>query len=611
MLTITVKDESLITDKIKQLTVDDWSSVLKFLNDILENNSLLVLDEKKSPVVNKLRDMMKKNKEENEKIVQELKDENMKLSNSLQEMKTKLLNITSCEEFVSLINEQKKIINDNFSGKIALLEEKNAYQKQLLEKAQQDMTSLNEVHTQETKKIVHEITNVHDKMLTQVGDEITKFNELHMKKFYEYKSYSDERNETQTQYATELKKLLEIKSKEYEEMSKQLDDLKETLSSVYKFFNGSNQEKGDMGETIVKNFLTSNTMFVEAIVQDTSGFEASGDIKFTWKKLKTLIEVKNKKVITRDDIMKFVRDVEQSVDINSGIFISVGEAKTLPDRNQYPVQMEFVRNIPVFYIVGPPPFLIPVILALEKIISSADNKTQDNEKLVSTLRTFYDCVKGQIEFLDKLIVMTRKNLRQLEKRKVEIMSKFSPVETDTRIQMLLFNDEDSSENSDEEITIETKTQITNETKNKVDDTDQDKKPDLSGASLDIIYDRYIKFLNNLRCTDLSNKSFLETLSNRKEVNSILSKYNTKNFKDICNEKLLSELITADRQQKISSLLTEGKRLTMKLLTDEKILLPKNMRQLSRAFPDVLVSIKNKFSPKNCNDDEKSGDASIN
>ena len=109
----------------------------------------------------------------------------------------------------------------------------------------------------------------------------------------------------------------------------------------------SNNEKGTTGEQSIISILKTD-MFIDAVIEDVSGIAAMGDILFKWRNIKCLIEVKNKQSLTKNDMDKFIRDIQQSTVINCAIFISL-KTNEFPNRSRIPIQVDMHGNIPIVY----------------------------------------------------------------------------------------------------------------------------------------------------------------------------------------------------------------------------------------------------------------------
>jgi hypothetical protein len=187
---------------------------------------------------------------------------------------------------------------------------------------------------------------------------------------------------------------------------------------ILKFYGGTNMEKGNLGENFVENLLKDNT-FSDAIIEDVSGKTAAGDRLFRWRKLKCLIEVKNKRKLTRDDIEKFIRDVTTSTEtnkINCGLFISL-LTNEYPGRSRELIQVDYINHVPVIFIyVTDQNQIIYALTCLEKLINT-DNK--DSTKEIKLLSNYFVNYKNYVEEsqknTEKMIQLREKELKYLRK----------------------------------------------------------------------------------------------------------------------------------------------------------------------------------------------------
>ncbi len=200
-----------------------------------------------------------------------------------------------------------------------------------------------------------------------------------------------------------------------------LDSLDTKLTPMLKHYGGSNNERGTSGENMIYNLITTENTYLDAIVEDTSGQTARGDIMFSWRQLKCLIEVKNKKTLTKkDDMDKFIRDIESSIDskhkINCAIFVSI-DTDIIPGRNRDIIQLEFVRNIPVIYIYTPPPCkeIHYAISCLEKIINTKVSTNEQEKELQAHFKNYYNHIITYQKYFEKTLDTKRKEIVTLTK----------------------------------------------------------------------------------------------------------------------------------------------------------------------------------------------------
>lgn len=186
---------------------------------------------------------------------------------------------------------------------------------------------------------------------------------------------------------------------------------------ILKFYGGTNMEKGNLGENFVENLLKDNT-FSDAIIEDVSGKTGAGDRLFKWRKLKCLIEVKNKRKLTKDDMEKFTRDVTssaESLNINSGIFISL-LTNEYPGRSREIIQIDFINNVPVIFIyVTDQNQIIYALTCLEKLINTDTDNTKEVKMLANYFVNYKNYVSESQKNTEKMIQLRERELKYLRR----------------------------------------------------------------------------------------------------------------------------------------------------------------------------------------------------
>src|SRR5690606_23491181 len=90
----------------------------------------------------------------------------------------------------------------------------------------------------------------------------------------------------------------------------------------------------------------------ERIENMTAGHKA--DIRFDWKSLKAIIEVKNKNILTKEDNLKFERDIVESLQssdpVNCALFVSLKTNEFNFRRCHDNLQLDMYNGIPVIYL---------------------------------------------------------------------------------------------------------------------------------------------------------------------------------------------------------------------------------------------------------------------
>jgi hypothetical protein len=207
--------------------------------------------------------------------------------------------------------------------------------------------------------------------------------------------------------------------------------IQQTLEPINKLMFGIAEQKGTLGEALVENMIREDSRFDDAIIKDTSGISESCDRFLTWKSLKCLIEVKNKKIITTQDINKFERDIRSSIDstmnINSAIFISLLTSK-FPNKSHEPFQIEIINNIPVIYIhIINKKDISYALLCLEKIISHLNPVNSINETLMEYLKDYYNTLQIITGDISKDIKAREKEIKLMSQRYNVYLDKFEKI----------------------------------------------------------------------------------------------------------------------------------------------------------------------------------------
>lgn len=369
-----------------------------------------------------LKDHYKKQLKTQRKEIEE--EYRLNSANSIQANKLSLQEEIESKD--SVIKALKKQLNDlqtnitQFDSErlIPLQKQIDIYRKQLHEQQMQYVNNLSE----EKAKVVSLIESKYEEQLqltrqqatSEVHELISKYNS-EIKTLYE--KHNKELNKTREQADQRTAEQIAALTEQYNSKNNLQDDLFKRLEPIVKFYGGTNSEKGDGGEVSIKNILTTINTYDDAIVEDVSGQTASGDILFTWKKMKCLIEVKNKSKLVRDDIDKFIRDVNQSVDkINCAIFVSL-QSNQFPGRSREIMQLDYINGVPVIYTYMPPPSkeIHFAIACLERVIQTYEVTTGYQEELQRHFINYYANVLEYQKFFDQELRKSQREVKALTK----------------------------------------------------------------------------------------------------------------------------------------------------------------------------------------------------
>ncbi len=197
------------------------------------------------------------------------------------------------------------------------------------------------------------------------------------------------------------------------------EQINETLKPIVKFYTGTNMEKGISGESIIYNTLRTDDRYAEAIIEQTAGQTARGDIYFRWRKLRCLIEVKNKFTIEKVDLEKFTRDIKESAElnlINCGIFFSL-QTDYFPNKPREPVLIEFIDAIPVIYIhVQNISDIRYSISCLEKIVITNSTTSEQTDILIRHFKNYHATLTAIKEYFQRALKTKQAELRHIVKQ---------------------------------------------------------------------------------------------------------------------------------------------------------------------------------------------------
>ena len=358
---------------IAQIAPKEWQSILDFIDGAImsgiarnasdmDNSSIFyALEQKHAAAQSELKNTCESM---NEALIRAAA--NIKMNNSI---------IENLTEQIKKLNEAAAT---TYSTQIApLYEQINDLRYKLTISATEEKERLNKIH-------IEEISHIEAKYEAQIERRIKEITSIYERQIEESRSIS-----------------IELKS-HITDLADQGEVLKK-LDPIVKFYEGSNTEKGNIGESAISAILTES--YQEAIIEDVSSQAATGDIFFNWRRLKCLIEVKNKNKIVKDDIDKFLRDVAQCSEtskINCAIFISLRTDK-LPGRSRELLQLEYHNGVPIIYTYMPPPSkeIYYAVACLDKILSIEGNNI--NEEIEQHFINYYNhLIKYQLYFETEL-----------------------------------------------------------------------------------------------------------------------------------------------------------------------------------------------------------------
>ncbi len=407
---IQVKESIANNPIIKTFTYDNWNILLDYAISLYDSygNIQKLLSSENQP-------------DNTDLIILELKKKNIELNTEILTFKDKY-NVEIERKLNTASQEERKRYNDKLTR--FMVENRQDIENEYKDKLTHvndllELSRINEAKLAQKIRENYETENAKYKIESE--HENTKLNDtikiLEERLLSERTNTSRELNKVIESYATEMKNLYD-KNKDKDQMnnitfinkfdqqSSAINNIIEELKPIKKYFVGTNDEKGKGGENRIEQILLQNARFTDAIITNTSKQADEGDMHFAWNKMKCIIEIKNKKILTKDDITKFRNNIFSSNNANCGIFVSLITHHFSSIMRDY-IQFDLVDHKPLVYIyLQKNEDLDYAILSLSHIL----NKSKDNS---STIDDF-------IIYLNKYTTLLKTLLVNLETRKKKI-----------------------------------------------------------------------------------------------------------------------------------------------------------------------------------------------
>jgi hypothetical protein len=426
-----------LEDKISNLRQELFES--KTNNNKLESTKIIELMDKNSTLQAKIEEMFNK--------INELKISKIQLeSNIKSELTNKYqkeineLNTNNKEKLNNLADKYQSIVDRiKEEQKNKLLELNKEQKNKLLELNREQENKLLELTKKQENKLLELNKKQENKLLELTKKQENKLLELN-------KEYSINMKEQKSNYEALINETIKNNFNRIDQ------NISTSLEPIKLFAKGDNMEKGDSGEYLIKNLLIK--YFRKAKILDTSSETSKGDMWLIMNSLRCLIEVKNKNQITKEDITKFIKDVQFNSEITCGLFISLKTSNIL-DKRDY-IYQEFVGNKPVVYIYLEYEILIQYAIALLeticKMYSKIDAKQNQQQQIVKMIginyRTFINSINDLSHMNRSLVLLSNRVIKTKSYLidQLDIMSKFyndNPTYKDASIELINEKDIDS------------------------------------------------------------------------------------------------------------------------------------------------------------------------
>lgn len=294
---------------------------------------------------------------------------------------------------------------------------------------------------------------------------------------------------------------------------KTIKDLTEQIKPIIKMYNGSNEEKGTAGEQKITSLLLEQR-YQSAKIFDTSGQSACGDIHFHWNDIKCLIEVKNKKKLTLEDIKKFERDVrnckESEKNINCAVFVSLCSSN-FPGRSREAIQLDTVNGVPVIYT-----YLSNIetfhysILCLNNLVKNTKGDSYKINTLINYYNEYARHIVNSINYFNKLIKSHETTIRSLKKEVNKLIVLDEELSSRNEFYKVQESDEIFLNNNDEkENEINKNKSLSSEINNLREE--KDKVLDLTPAGIKKSIEKVVNYYINFSLENKSNPSISDIL----------------------------------------------------------------------------------------------------
>ena len=183
------------------------------------------------------------------------------------------------------------------------------------------------------------------------------------------------------------------------------------------------QKLGEIGESEVMKFLEDE--LDEGVLNRTGSVAHQGDIQYTFEDNKVLIEVKNKGAITKNDVDKFVSDLETS-GCDGAIFVSIRDNVKIPMKGFAHAQIIPVgeKEVIVFYITefANTPMVLKSVMKLMCIMlknkkysrtENIQNTLEIVNKIMKEMSKDVENAKKHTESIKKSLLNVSNNLEKM------------------------------------------------------------------------------------------------------------------------------------------------------------------------------------------------------
>ena len=623
-LVIELNEGYIVPDVISKLTKKEWANVLEFITAMLKTHEFkgyeeaterdrreydLLLERVERDAIEEARNtkaLKERLEEECEKRISDIKSSSIaKMRDLEEECEKRISDIKSSLQtrFVKDKSEEIDYINKCYVNQIKDLKDQLAkmrnieevYENKLSEQRtliqcriskdkEEELTYINNKYEMQIK----ELKEFYSKLTNDLREEADRKRIALEKELAEKTTLNDtflqsHMNNTSLQEQLEDIKRVAMKGNEAVlSHGNKFEQLTSLLTPVAKFYSGSNSDKGNGGENIIHNILLSSENYNDAIIEDVSGQTASGDIYFAWRQLKCMIEVKNKKTITKEDMSKFERDVTElsnNKKINCAMMISL-QTNIFPSQTRNYIKLSIIENTPVIYsYLSNMNDIHYAISCLEQVVMSNAVANNRSIKMITYFLNYYEYMKSSQNNLEKTITNKQRELKGLFKQ-LETVNKSLEGMTHDYISVSSSLAQPQEENTDEDTPQNTNETISIDEDEKVEKLDLTNEKQSLNTIIHTIINRSIlgKSISTSSLISLFNitPSYLEKLGGYKRL--VLE----------AREKYTASIITKPIVEKLISYKKENSSYPSRAFITKNIITDSSLRKLAKVVKTKTI-----------------------
>ena len=280
------------------------------------------------------------------------------------------------------------------------------------------------------KTLQQELTSLRNTQASRISDEVNKqctlMDNLHKDEIRRLSSCLEREINN---HQLEIQRFQKMRETGMDQMYQRHDALFEKILNTMEEKNAvkTSHAIGKEGEKCVKTYLEDH--FGECEVEDVAGHKHHGDIIFTYRGVRILIEVKNKTKVSSEDVIKFKDDVIRN-SVRGGIIISTRDGVKFACKTPG-FAMEYTENnTPLMYVTEfntNPMGLQSAALMMYHLIKSED-RDKDAEyhaRKYIELLTYINEVKPLIDTATKGIKSAWTTMKSVQDLFQEKMKEFS------------------------------------------------------------------------------------------------------------------------------------------------------------------------------------------